>query len=123
MAYTICQLTSNFKLTNMDNALEALKKIVNNANSFKECEKINTSQASDLVSAMAYLGWNLKVENNNVCDIHLYDDCAKYSIKDIKVFNAIAPYVEAGSFINIEGEDGSLFSYQFDGEKCNEIDL
>lgn len=37
------------------------------------------------------------------------------------LFNAIAPYVKKGSFIEMIGEDGTIWRWQFDGKKMKEI--
>jgi len=39
---------------------------------------------------------------------------------DIFLLRAIAPYVEAGSFIEMQGEDGALWRWYFDGTGCIE---
>ena len=39
---------------------------------------------------------------------------------DDKLFNAIAPFVEPGSFIEMQGEDGTLWRWLFDGKTCTE---
>jgi hypothetical protein len=41
---------------------------------------------------------------------------------DIELFKAIAPYVRADSFIEMHGEDGSLWRWHFDGADCEELD-
>lgn len=41
---------------------------------------------------------------------------------DIELFKAIAPYVQAGSFIEMQGEDGTLWRWHFDGADCEELD-
>lgn len=44
----------------------------------------------------------------------------KYGDDDI-LFEAIAPYVEAGSFIEMLGEEGERWKWKFNGEKCIEV--
>ncbi len=39
---------------------------------------------------------------------------------DRLLFDAIAPFVEAGSFIEMSGEDGTLWRWHFDGKQCEE---
>ena len=38
---------------------------------------------------------------------------------DQTLFEAIAPFVEAGSYIVVAGEDGKVWRWRFDGEKCH----
>lgn len=39
---------------------------------------------------------------------------------DTLLFTALAPYVEAGSYIKMKGEDGALFRWVFDGKGVKE---
>ena len=39
---------------------------------------------------------------------------------DRLLFDAIAPFVKAGSFIEMSGEDGTLWRWHFDGKQCQE---
>lgn len=39
---------------------------------------------------------------------------------DQTLFETLAPYVEAGSFIGMEGEDGAIWRWFFDGKNCFE---
>ncbi len=36
------------------------------------------------------------------------------------VFDLISPYVEAGSYIEMSGEDGEVWRFLFDGKSCEE---
>lgn len=38
---------------------------------------------------------------------------------DHEIFNSISKYVVPNSFIEFEGEDGDVFKFIFDGEKCD----
>jgi hypothetical protein len=39
---------------------------------------------------------------------------------DVEILNSIAKYVVPKSYIQFVGEDGSVFRFIFDGEKCEE---
>ena len=41
---------------------------------------------------------------------------------DIILFCAIAPFVNAGSFIEMHGEEGFMWRWVFDGKECHEIE-
>lgn len=41
---------------------------------------------------------------------------------DLILFNAIAPFVEAGNYITMMGEDGAKWKWAFDGTTCKEQD-
>lgn len=58
--------------------------------------------------------WELEHdEAGNIVD--LYFDGDKMGVPD-EIFSLIAPYVKAGSFITMTGEDGSCWRYCFDGK-------
>lgn len=38
-----------------------------------------------------------------------------------KLFELVAPYVEAGSYISFAGEDNELFQYSFNGKDCETV--
>jgi hypothetical protein len=40
---------------------------------------------------------------------------------DTEMFRALGPFVEAGSYIDMEGEDGYIWSWRFDGHKMTEV--
>ena len=40
---------------------------------------------------------------------------------ELILFTAIAPYVDAGSFIEMVGEDGAKWRWCFDGKTCEEV--
>lgn len=37
------------------------------------------------------------------------------------LWDAIAPFVEAGSYIEMQGEDGAMWRWVFDGKTCEEV--
>jgi hypothetical protein len=39
---------------------------------------------------------------------------------ELKLFQAIAPWVKAGSYLEISGEEGALWRWVFDGSACSE---
>lgn len=75
-------------------------------------------QFNTLEEQMAY--WYWQVETNEAGDI------VEISLENERLgeedqwFDAIAPYVEPGSYIDMEGEDGYVWRYYFDGEHCEE---
>ena len=49
----------------------------------------------------------------------IYFEGEKYGDDDL-IFNAIAPYVEDGSYIQMNGEDGAIWRWVFENGKCVE---
>lgn len=41
---------------------------------------------------------------------------------ELKLFKAVAPYVKAGSFIDMYGEEGDMWRWHFDGADCQELE-
>ncbi len=39
---------------------------------------------------------------------------------DFELFQALAPFVRSGSFIVMQGEDGEMWRWMFDGSQCHE---
>lgn len=71
--------------------------------------------ASSFAEAMYAARWYVRVaDNGNVCYIEFMGEKLG---DDLALFEAIAPYVEYGSYIEMSGEDGFVWRYSFrDGE-------
>jgi len=54
-------------------------------------------------------------QNGNIFDIFFEGERLG---DDIILFEAIAPYVRKGSFIEMNGEEGERFKWIFDGKEC-----
>ena len=64
--------------------------------------------------------WCWSVETNEAGDIvELYLESERLGDED-RWFEVIAPFVEPGSYIDMEGEDSYIWRYYFDGEHCDE---
>jgi hypothetical protein len=63
--------------------------------------------------------WELDVaESGNIRGIQFTGEKSR---DELDMFKAIAPFVKAGSFIEMRGEDGCMWRYVFDGTTCNEV--
>lgn len=62
------------------------------------------------------LGWGLDYDNEGNVD-GMYTDPSKHYY-ELEIFNIIAPYVEAGSYLQMQGEDGDIWRWYFDGKHC-----
>jgi len=58
-------------------------------------------------------------EHGDVSDIFFNGEKSGYG-EDLEFFQAVAPYVKEGSYIEMHGEDGSLWRWIFDGKTCEE---
>jgi hypothetical protein len=86
----------------------------------------NLAQAATLQNAMYQWRWQVyeDVETEDVdCPIHIQDIqfIGEKLGDDGQLFDAIAPFVEAGSYIEMSGEDGCLWRWIFDGKSCEEV--
>ena len=85
---------------------------------------VNTEEianAKNIQEAFETWRWtvDLNDETGDVCSI--YFDGEKMGDED-HLFNAVAPYVESGCYIEMSGEDGAIWRWSFDGGECHTID-
>jgi len=68
----------------------------------------------------AFLAWRYRVDfdKDGICSISFDGDKLG---EDDALFNAISPYVENGSFIEMHGDDGYLWRWVFHNGECKEI--
>ncbi|MBS5935262.1 MAG: hypothetical protein KIC94_20620 [Clostridiales bacterium] len=57
-------------------------------------------------------------EDGDIIDVKFYGE--KYGDEEI-FFNALAPYIETGSYLCFEGEDGAEWTWKFDNGKVEYI--
>ena len=127
MGYCMTQRDSNFaiKAEDKEKALEAIKELAGketihdgSGKHFSWVETERFVNASTLKEAMDEWRWEIgEDEEGNVLDIYFSGE--KLGNDEI-LFNAIAPYVKEGSYIEMSGEDGSLWRWSFDGKSCVE---
>jgi len=73
--------------------------------------------ARTLDAAMRAWRWQLERVDDEICDI--YFEGSKLGDDEL-LFQTIAPYVEPGSYIEMQGEDGLIWRWCFDGKTCTE---
>jgi hypothetical protein len=76
--------------------------------------------ASTLEDALLAWGWEAYVSpfNGDIDGIRFLGE--KIGQEEI-LFNAIAPFVESGSYIEMEGEDGEIWRWAFENGELDEI--
>lgn len=75
--------------------------------------------AKDIVEAMDAWRWQVEVDDEgNVVDICFNGEKLG---DDTILLEAIAPFVEAGSFIEMKGEDDAFWKWVFDGRGMVEV--
>lgn len=58
-------------------------------------------------------------DNGDICNVEFTGQ--KYG-SEVVFFNALAPYVESGSYITFEGEDGNTWKWSFNDGKVEKIE-
>lgn len=99
---------------NQPEAAEALRKFcAENHHDFHHPEK--NANLADLLHLHC---WESFADTDgNIVNIYMDSDTLD---DDKELFNSIAPYVRAGSYLAFEGEDGCIWCYYFDGQHCKE---
>ena len=75
------------------------------------------SKVETLEESLVAWGWQLMDSGDGTSWLECLGDAL---CDDRLLFDAIAPFVEAGSFIEMSGEDGTLWRWSFDGKRCEE---
>lgn len=68
----------------------------------------------------AMWAWRWEIEGDEGGDVDSIMFGGEKLGDDTVLLGAIAPYVEPGSYIEMQGEDGSLWRWVFDGRTCQE---
>ena len=59
-------------------------------------------------------------EGEEVVGVSFYAYGGKWTEETVNVLRIIAPFVEAGSYIDMSGEDGAAWRWYFDGKRMSE---
>ncbi len=117
MGYYMQQRESNFFLAKkkQQEALQAIKDAgKNKAMVFGS----NVLQAKTIQEVLESWCWVSQFDKDgNIEALHFEGN---KSGDELELFNAIAPYVKENSFIEMSGEAGVIWRFQFDGKTCIE---
>ncbi len=127
MGYHIRQRGSDFRIKkdNFAAALAAIKALANKpeqmggGNSTGErwysWVDMNELAAAETLP-LALSAWRWEVDcSDETGDVFNITFCGEKLGDDTILFETLAPFVEKGSYIDMEGEDGSLWRWAFDG--------
>jgi len=111
------QRDNNFFLPkeNQDDALQFLKSL---DGKYAWVNGREVSSALTLYAALRAWRWEAEFDKDGNINAIYFE--GEKSGDDLALFNAIAPFVKAGSFIEMSGEDGAIWRFQFDGKICFE---
>lgn len=97
-------------------AYEAMKKLIAKAN--KRTYYSPYSVGKDLFDTI--IGWGWEFETDDKDNVNGVMFTGEKLGDDDMLFEALAPFVTKGSYIEMSGEDGGLWRWVFDGKKCKE---
>lgn len=126
MGYCIRQRESCFEVFNKESALAAIKALATQTHRMNGGSSdgsrwfswVNTSEflnAKTFEEAMRAWRWDYGDEDFETAWL---DFTGEKSGDDKILFDAIAPFVKAGSYIEMEGEDGEIWRWCFNGHSC-----
>lgn len=118
MGYCIELVDHRFKIekNNIDKAFATLKDFMKTQTRLAWVTPSIVVNSDDVFEAFDEIRYPL-AENNNGDYILDYFNGEKLG-DDEKILNSFAKYVVPGSYFEFSGEDGNLFRFVFDGEKC-----
>lgn len=121
MGYCMTQVDGSFRMKreNQDAAFKAVKEQMS-GKEYHWQGKGWMSGARDIQAVMD--AWIYEAETDDetgdITDLHFSGEKLG---DELEFFKVIAPFVEKGSFLEMQGEDGSLWRWMFDGTTCKEV--
>jgi hypothetical protein len=122
MGYCVRQVDSKFKVKIEDfpAVIDSLREHLNKVNMSGWYDKTEIINMTTIHEMLEEIGWSVKYDlNMNITDIEFENE--KFWESDKAVVLAFAPFAEAGSFIEMLGEDGAKWRYVFDGNSMKEV--
>ena len=118
MGYCMEQREANFKLKPGKEAaaLQAIKEQASADSPWVTTDEI--LNATNFKNAME--AWRWRIEYNDKGEISDLQFEGEKLGDDVRLWDAIAPYVKAGSYIEMSGDEGCLWRWFFDGKKMIE---
>lgn len=114
-----CSGVFTIKKENIPAAFAAAEKLVQSgeyAVHWDDNWKTKLKKADDFIAFLETAGWqDIEVEEGNIIGINAGE---YYNDEDFTLFKAIAPFVEAESYLDIETSDFQKFEWYFDGYTC-----
>ena len=134
MGYYMSNREADFKIKseNIPGALEAMRKLATQTNrgsggswsskgktssSFAWVDTEKFANAKTLKDALHEWRWEVEFMAEDI--ITIYFEGEKLGDDSI-LFDALAPFVEPGSYIEMSGEDNAIWRWSFDGKTCVE---
>lgn len=112
MGYNATQVKSQFFIADEDKypAYKAIKAVFGTKSWFEDCRCLE--------DVLSQFGFYTEIDaNDNICKIRYEGDKLG---GEKTMFSLLAPYVKSGSFIDICGEDGDQWRWEFNDGKFSE---
>ena len=121
MGYCISHVDGifNIKVEKQAGALAAMIKLGSEQDDFHWVRAADFNKAKSIVDVLEAWRWSPELDDdNNIVNVHFTGE--KLGADEV-LFQTIAPFVEKGSFLEVQGEDNCLWRWVFDGKTCKEI--
>jgi hypothetical protein len=121
MGYYVSQMDDcqfKIKKENIAGCLQALKEMAKREANFSWVQNVVVRGADTITQAFDEWRWQVKFNEDGDVSA-LYFEGQKLGDED-SLFQTIAPFVEAGSYIGMSGEEDCIWRYCFDGTDCVE---
>ena len=82
-------------------------------------EEENVARANNFKDAAEAFRWDMWVDDEGDIYGTMFNG-EKYTGSEQTFFNTIAPYVREGSYIEMQGEEGEMWKWYFNGMECME---
>lgn len=119
MGYCVSMRESNFKIQNENSpkALEIIKRLAREGKEFRWVSNETLLEAENLKEALEEFGYEVFEKET---ELEILDFVYEKLGDEFDMFQAIAPVVEEGSYIEMYGEDGDTWRWVFENGKCTE---
>lgn len=126
MGYCVNQLDADFKIKreNFGKVISAVKDLLSKEKQLGWVTVSNVLQAckkKDIEGMFSELGFNIVIDDALEGDIEGIMFTGEKLGEEEKILNSIAKYVEDGSFIEMQGEDGGMWRWIFKNGKMKDV--
>lgn len=129
MGYSVTEVCDSvhIKKKNFSKALDMIKSRMGNTKGqikdstgyhFSWVDTNRALNAETLVEALKAWRWKPRIDEGDIVGLEFSGEKLG---DDFLLFQAIAPYVESGSFIEMRGEDGAMWKWSFAYASCREL--
>ncbi len=121
MGYYMIQVDSHFHIdANKIPAVIAAIHTLGNKNEYSNFAWVNNEfvNSNDIVEVFGFWRWDISL--NDKGDVSYIAFNGEKLGDDFVLFKTIAPFVRAGSYIEMRGEETDMWRWYFDGETCVE---